>query len=51
MPFFTDCLSLDPYTTAELNTMTPDAGTIAYNSTLNAIVFYNGTEWKQLQTV
>lgn len=53
MHFFTDCISLDPYTTAELNAMIPDtqAGTIAFNSDLNAPVFFDGTAWKQIQLI
>jgi hypothetical protein len=49
MPFITDCLQLDAYTTTELDNMTNIvAGTIAYNSTLNVPVFYDGTVWKAI---
>jgi len=42
---------LTSYTTAEILSIgTPTAGEMYYNTTLNTIVFYNGTSWQKVTT-
>lgn len=35
-------------TTTEILALTPEVGRLYYNTTINEVVFYNGTEWKKL---
>ncbi|MGL4619743.1 MAG: hypothetical protein ACRCZS_11890 [Chroococcidiopsis sp.] len=37
-----------PYTTATLPTPTVSAGVLAYNATINKLVFCNGTVWQTI---
>lgn len=50
MPFYTDCITLDGLTTQQLEDMKPDTptGTIARNSELNCLVYYDGIAWQKL---
>jgi hypothetical protein len=38
---------LQNYTTAQILDLTPFIGQLVYNTTLETLCFYNGTEWKQ----
>ena len=39
---------LQSLTTVEINALTPVIGKVVYNSTLNTICFYNGTQWRKV---
>ena len=53
MALNTTCLNLQGFTTAQLNIMlsTCGAGTLAYNKTINKLVFHNGTAWETITSI